>query len=127
MESIKAFDNTQPTEGLQITGTQQSTKRHLDVFPRNDEQNPLYVRETDTDLTFDLYQLNDFDETSIEGRLYVGLAKADGSWLLKNIKDATGEVRYANISNNGAYTSYADAWTDRLTLVYDYSFNITGV
>lgn len=76
--------------------------------------------------TFDLYQLQDLDESD-PTYLFVGLTKTDGTWLIKRLKTSAGEMRYGNPSNNTG-VSYTDAWTNRLmTTNYDYIFNITGV
>ena len=59
---------------------------------------------------------------------YIGKENTSGTWLLTQIDESNGVVlRYANVSNNSGYTTYATAWTNRATLDYDYLENITGV
>lgn len=43
------------------------------------------------------YALNDFADGN---PLYLGKVKADGTWLLQRFNSSTGEMRYANLSNN---------------------------
>ena len=86
--------------------------------------NPLPVTPGSGGGAIGVYALNDF----IDGDpLYVGKAKADGTWLLQKFSTTTGEMRYANISNNPGVTTYASAWTNRTTLVYGLFQSLTGV
>lgn len=59
------------------------------------------------------FSVNDIEEATTS---YFGYTKPDGTWLLKSLTDTS--VGYATVSNNGAVTSYTDAWTDRATLTY---------
>lgn len=133
MESIKAFNTTDSdSTKLQITGTEIGNKRALDVFPRNNDSNPLYTNSTSNHntssvSTLDLYQLQDLDdEQSLEGFIYIGLTNIDGSkFLIKQFKIGTGEMRYVNHDSTGFV--YADAWNDRLTFSYKYLFQLADV
>jgi hypothetical protein len=67
------------------------------------------------------YATNDVDNNN-KKNVYEGLETSDGSWQIVNIV-TTGKIisnRYATITNNPTYTSYASAFTDRATLTYDY-------
>lgn len=71
-----------------------------------------------------LYQLNNLEDSN---PLFVGLVKSTGVWLVKKFDESTGVMVYANLSNNPLVTTYADAWSNRNTLIYN-QFNIlTGV
>jgi hypothetical protein len=73
---------------------------------------------------FDFYALNDF----LDGDpLYLGKAKSDGTWLVQKYTGSTGEMRYANLSNNAGVTTYATAWTNKTTLTYGLFQTLTGV
>jgi len=63
---------------------------------------------------------NDIDKVS-SNTFYEGLEDLDGNWqLVQNITTGTvTSMRYATLKNNGAVTSYSDAWTNRATLQYD--------
>jgi len=82
------------------------------------------VKSNDSDLLAN-YQVNDVDEATSK-ITYVGKQRTDGEWVLQKIDETTGTViRYANVSNNVLVTSYADAWTSRLTLTYSLSGDLT--
>ena len=69
------------------------------------------------------YALNDFADGN---PLYLGKAKADGTWLVQRFNSSTGEMRYANLSNNSGL-SYSSAWANRATLSYGTFQALTGV
>lgn len=71
----------------------------------------------------DPYLLNDFQDGT---PLYLGKAKSDGTWLVQRYNGTTGEMRYANLSNNAGLT-YATAWSGRATLNYALFQSLTGV
>jgi hypothetical protein len=72
----------------------------------------------------DPYLLNDF----LDGTpLYLGKAKSDGTWLIQRFNSSTGEMRYANLSNNAGVTTYASAWSGRAGLTYGLFQTLTGV
>lgn len=72
----------------------------------------------------DPYALNDF----LDGDpLYLGKVKFDGTWLLQKFSSATGEMRYANVSNNAGVTTYASAWSGKAGLTYGLFQTLTGV
>jgi hypothetical protein len=79
-------------------------------------------------LTSGSYFLSDVDEID-DTTLYLGKAKIDGSYLIAKFVFTGNDVEktYANISNNATYTTYSDAWTDRLVLVYNNITVLTGV
>lgn len=70
------------------------------------------------------YALNDLDGTD---PLYIGKVRLDGVWLVQKYSTAAGTMRYANLSNNAGYASYASAWAARATLVYGLFQTLTGV
>lgn len=59
------------------------------------------------------YQINDIEESTTS---YFGYTKPDGTWMVKELTDTS--VSYATVTNNGAVTTYTDAWADRATLTY---------
>lgn len=72
----------------------------------------------------DPYPLNDLDGTD---PLYIGKATSSGVWLVQKYSTAAGTMRYANLSNNAGYTSYASAWAARAALTYGMFETLTGV
>lgn len=72
----------------------------------------------------DAYALNDLDGTD---PLYIGKVSSGGVWIVQNYSTAAGTMRYANLSNNAAYASYAAAWAARATLTYGLFQTLTGV
>jgi hypothetical protein len=72
----------------------------------------------------DPYSLNDLDGTD---PLYIGKATSSGTWLVQRYGTAAGTMRYANLSNNPSYASYASAWAARATLTYGLFQTLTGV
>lgn len=88
--------------------------------------NPLPVVDSAAALKVDplaAYALNDVEDAS---PLYLGKAKASGTWLVQRYTTA-GEMRYANISNNSGTASYATAWTNRAALIYGTIQALTGL
>ena len=71
----------------------------------------------------DAYLLNDFADGD---PLYLGKAKSDGTWLVQRYSASSGEMRYANLSNNAGLT-YATAWSGRASLNYALFQALTGV
>lgn len=74
------------------------------------------------------YKTHEVDDASPD--TYVGQINArNGAWLIQYISDSSGDLQitYANESNNGAYSTLAAAWADRLTLVYTTIDNLTGI
>lgn len=69
------------------------------------------------------YLLNDFADGD---PLYLGKVKADGTWLVQRYGAASGEMRYANLSNNAGLT-YATAWSGKASLNYALFQALTGV
>ena len=59
------------------------------------------------------FQVNDIEDAATS---YFGFTKTDGEYMIKEVTDTS--VYYATISNNGAVTSYTDAWANRATLTY---------
>lgn len=60
------------------------------------------------------YSVNDIEESTTS---YFGYTKPDGTWLVKSLTATS--VGYATVTNNGAVTSYTDAWTDRAILTFE--------
>lgn len=56
---------------------------------------------------------NDIEEDTTS---YFGQTTSDGTWRIIKLTDTS--VTYATVSNNGAVTSYTDAWTNKATLTY---------
>jgi len=67
------------------------------------------------------YQVSDTEQ--ISSILYAGFVKPNTDiWLVKKVDESvygTTSVYYAAIDNNPSILTYADAWTNRLTLTYD--------
>lgn len=67
------------------------------------------------------YYTNDIDDYSETNIMYIGKEKEDGTWLILKIDMNSGTViRGATETNNAAYTTYSDAWSNRLSLTYGY-------
>jgi hypothetical protein len=61
------------------------------------------------------YYLNNF----VDGDpLYLGKVSNVNTWLIQKFSTSTGVMLWANVSTNPAYTTYASAWANRLTLTY---------
>jgi len=64
------------------------------------------------------YGINNIDPVSAV-LTYTGKEDKDGNWLVVKIDTTTGtEITYATEANNALVTTYADAWTNHLTLTY---------
>jgi hypothetical protein len=72
----------------------------------------------------DPYAVNDLDGTD---PLYIGKVTSTGKWLAQKYSTAAGTMRYANLSNNAAYTTYPSAWAARASLTYGLFETLTGV
>lgn len=59
------------------------------------------------------FSVNDIEDATTS---YFGYTKPDGTWLVKELTATS--VSYATVTNNGAVTTYTDAWTNRATLTY---------
>jgi len=59
--------------------------------------------------------------------LYVGMCKPDGKYLIKKFSELTGNIDYANISNNPTRLTYDEAWNNKLVLTYNQIHELTGV
>lgn len=59
-------------------------------------------------------------DTNIDGFIYVGYLKTDGSWYIKRVEDTGTEVqiRYASVYNNPTILTYHDAVVNREVLTY---------
>lgn len=77
---------------------------------------PLY----DKTKTIKGWNLNDVDKTTSATVIYIGYSDERGNWLFKKI-DTTADIsaRYATKKNNPTITTYAGAYTDRVSLDYD--------
>lgn len=87
-----------------------------------DDANPLPV--TGGGGPVGAYALNDFADGD---PLYLGKVRADGTWLVQKYGTTSGEMRYANVSNNAGVTTYAAAWSNKATLTYGLFQTLTGV
>ena len=72
----------------------------------------------------DPYAVNDLDGTD---PLYIGKVTSAGVWLAQEYSTSAGTMRYANLSNNAAYTTYPSAWAARASLTYGLFETLTGV
>lgn len=71
--------------------------------------------------TIEGFFTNDIDDYSETNIMYIGKEKEDGTWLILKIDMNSGTViRGATETNNAAYTTYSDAWSNRLSLTYGY-------
>lgn len=60
---------------------------------------------------------------------YFGFLTQDNNWVIQRFDLSVANVinyRYASPQNNAATPVYADAWTARASLTYDY-FNVAGI
>lgn len=70
------------------------------------------------------YALNDL---SGDDPMYIGKAAVTGKWLIQLFSPASGTMRYANVSNNSTYRTYADAWASKAALTYGNYELLSGV
>ena len=107
-----------------ITGTIVGNKMAMDVTLLGGSVGSSVVIDLGDKIhTFDLYQLNDMQDGITA---YFGLSDTSGKWLVKRFVDATGAMRYANLSNNPTVTTYSTSWTNRATLVYGLFNDLTN-
>lgn len=59
------------------------------------------------------YNVNDIEEGTTS---YFGKTTSDGTYQIVKVTDTS--VSYATATNNGAVTTYTDAWTNKATLTY---------
>ena len=59
--------------------------------------------------------------------LYVGKVTPTGKWLVMRYNLTTGDLTYANLSNNAGVTTYLAAWATYAALTYDRFEVLTGV
>lgn len=137
-DSFDNFTNPGPADSMQVVSHSSQHSNENDaieaieqVLGLNPEGSEASVRarleaiETALDNigsggVFDDYKSNDLDESG--STIYVGQSKPDSeSWLIQRMVDTSGDLdmQYANISNNPGSTTYAHAWTNRLTLTYE--------
>jgi hypothetical protein len=65
------------------------------------------------------YATNDVDDQSEPNITYIGKEDPAADWYLQRIDTTSGtSIRYATVNNNGATSSYSDAWTNRVSLTY---------
>jgi hypothetical protein len=76
------------------------------------DSNPLPISGT---ITAEASTLADFGANDLEAPYY-GFTKPNGTWLVLN--STASSVSYATVTNNGAVTTYTDAWTGRAGLTY---------
>jgi len=68
------------------------------------------------------FSTNDLEEASAT-LTYVGKESMSGAWYVQEVDESSDlTVQHATVANNGAVTSYSDAWTNRAGLTYgDYN------
>jgi hypothetical protein len=75
------------------------------------------------------YKLFEYDENGSTS--YQGQTKYNNNaWLITKYVETGGDITatYANVSNNGSYTTPSAAWTGRAVLNYTASIaNLTGI
>lgn len=59
------------------------------------------------------FNVNDIEESTTS---YFGYTEPDGTWMIKELTDTS--VSYATVTNNGAVTTYTDAWAGRAGLTF---------
>ncbi len=73
----------------------------------------------------DSYFTNNVDDQTTDGVIYVGKEDKDGNWLIVKMDFSSGiSITGASIKNNSTYTAYADAWSARESLIYDFMKNV---
>ena len=70
-------------------------------------------------IVFNLNDLQDGDP------LYLGKAGRGNAWLVQKFSTSAGTMLYATIVNNPNVTTYASAWNNRATLVYN-QYQVVG-
>jgi hypothetical protein len=70
------------------------------------------------------YSVNDLEDAV---PMYIGKAKSDGKWMIQKYNSSTGNMSYANITNNTSIPDYATAWAGRAGLVYGAFQTLEGV
>ncbi len=64
------------------------------------------------------------DQDTVSGTYqYFGFLTQDSNWVVQRFDTSVTNIinyRYATVKNNSGYPAYADAWTNRATLAYDY-------
>lgn len=71
-------------------------------------------------------EINDQDQT-LAATYYYGFQSIEGKWIIlrqDNSLDPIIAYRYAAVTNNSTYVTYATAWAARATLSYDYFVKI---
>ena len=66
------------------------------------------------------FSVQEVDQT-VTDMIYIGYEDVRGNWLVKKVDKTvanTTSVEFATQRNNSSYTSFATAWTNRLTLDY---------
>jgi hypothetical protein len=66
----------------------------------------------------DVFYFQNLDDDG--ATLYIGKSKTDGTWRVEKVVETGSDLAttYASETNNGSYSTYATAWTNRLTLTY---------
>lgn len=110
----KIQDQFQRSNGERVAALV-DTDNHLQVdiqtMPSSD---PAEVRE------ISLYAVNDMSDM-VSNITYVGREKDNGSWCVVKMDETSGtSMLYATVANNAGITTYADAWTGRAGLTYNY-------
>jgi len=132
------------TSGFSITNTPGAQDVVADIeIEYNANKNPIYKGQELRGMIFNLfsgkyenkqasissvadYEFQDMSDSGT-GIIYVGSKSKSGNYLIKKITEigTDVEVRFANISNNAGNATYASAWTNRATLAYTYSSDLS--
>lgn len=95
----------------------------------NTKLDTLHADLTAQNLKLQEYKPQETDDYTTTNVTYVGCMKSDGTWLIKKL-DETGNfltIRFANLSNNGTLTTYATAWSGRVSATYNYLNILTNL
>ena len=66
------------------------------------------------------FETNDVDKETVP-IVYNGLEDKDGKWCIQKIDKSAGpSIRFATITNNNTFDTYATAWSNRADLEYSY-------
>lgn len=104
-------------------------EQNSDVNRFSDVDKANLDRLVDNEDIMSKYSTNDVD--TVSSTTYVGKALPNSAtgWLIQKVVDTSGDltITYANVSNNGSYTTYSTAWAARLSLTYGAIETLTGV
>lgn len=73
-------------------------------------------------LTSRTFEASDQDTSNVT-YYYFGFLTQDSNWIIQRFDQSVTNVinyRYATVKNNAGYVAYSNAWTNRVSLTYDY-------